>query len=118
MPIYEYRCPHGHTFERWQSMSAPDPEACDVCGASPVEKGAVAGAELVPAEPDGLPRGEVGRERLHEVAAAERQLEEGAETRQLARDRLHDLLLPRATRQVVLGQVLLVLPDARDDQGL
>ena|SRR5689334_425824 len=38
MPIYEYRCPHGHTFERWQSMSAPDPEACDVCGASPVEK--------------------------------------------------------------------------------
>jgi putative FmdB family regulatory protein len=38
MPIYEYRCPHGHTFERWQSMSAPDPESCDVCGASPVEK--------------------------------------------------------------------------------
>src|SRR3954453_18939188 len=38
MPIYEYRCPHGHTFERWQSMSAPDPEACDVCAASPVEK--------------------------------------------------------------------------------
>jgi putative FmdB family regulatory protein len=38
MPIYEYRCPHSHTFERWQSMSAPDPEACDVCGASPVEK--------------------------------------------------------------------------------
>src|SRR3954469_24795277 len=38
MPIYGYRCPHGHTFERWQSMSAPDPESCDVCGASPVEK--------------------------------------------------------------------------------
>src|ERR671939_2207598 len=38
MPIYEYRCPNGHTFERWQSMAAPDPEACDVCGASPVEK--------------------------------------------------------------------------------
>ena len=38
MPIYEYRCPNGHTFERWQSMTAPDPEACDVCGASPVEK--------------------------------------------------------------------------------
>jgi putative FmdB family regulatory protein len=38
MPIYEYRCPHGHTFERWQSMSAPDPESCDTCGASPVEK--------------------------------------------------------------------------------
>jgi putative FmdB family regulatory protein len=38
MPIYEYRCPNGHTFERWQSMSAPDPEVCDVCDAGPVEK--------------------------------------------------------------------------------
>jgi putative FmdB family regulatory protein len=38
MPIYEYRCPNGHTFERWQSMTAPDPDTCDVCGASPVEK--------------------------------------------------------------------------------
>ena len=37
MPIYEYRCPEGHTFERFQSMSAPPPEKCDVCGASPVE---------------------------------------------------------------------------------
>jgi putative FmdB family regulatory protein len=37
MPIYEYRCPKGHTFERFQSMTAPSPEKCDVCGASPVE---------------------------------------------------------------------------------
>jgi putative FmdB family regulatory protein len=37
MPIYEYRCPEGHTFERFQSMTAPPPEKCDVCGASPVE---------------------------------------------------------------------------------
>ena len=37
MPIYEYRCPNGHTFERFQSMTAPAPEGCDVCGASPVE---------------------------------------------------------------------------------
>ena len=37
MPIYEYRCPEGHTFERFQSMTAPAPERCDVCGASPVE---------------------------------------------------------------------------------
>jgi putative FmdB family regulatory protein len=37
MPIYEYRCPNGHTFERFQSMTAPPPEKCDVCGASPVE---------------------------------------------------------------------------------
>ena len=37
MPIYEYRCPKGHHFERFQSMSAATPENCDVCGASPVE---------------------------------------------------------------------------------
>ena len=37
VPIYEYRCPEGHTFERFQSMTAPAPERCDVCGASPVE---------------------------------------------------------------------------------
>ena len=37
VPIYEYRCPNGHTFERFQSMTAPAPEKCDVCDASPVE---------------------------------------------------------------------------------
>jgi putative FmdB family regulatory protein len=37
VPIYEYRCPNGHTFERFQSMTAPAPEQCDVCSASPVE---------------------------------------------------------------------------------
>ena len=37
MPIYEYRCPNGHTFERFQSMTAPAPEKCDVCGAAPLE---------------------------------------------------------------------------------
>jgi putative FmdB family regulatory protein len=37
MPIYEYRCPEGHVFERFQSMTAPAPEKCDVCGATPVE---------------------------------------------------------------------------------
>ena len=37
MPIYEYRCPNGHHFERFQAMTAPPPEKCDVCGASPVE---------------------------------------------------------------------------------
>ncbi len=37
MPIYEYRCPDGHHFERFQAMTAPAPEKCDVCGASPVE---------------------------------------------------------------------------------
>ena len=37
MPIYEYRCPNGHHFERCQAMTAPAPEKCDECGASPVE---------------------------------------------------------------------------------
>jgi putative FmdB family regulatory protein len=37
VPIYEYRCPEGHTFERFQSMTAPAPERCDVCDAAPVE---------------------------------------------------------------------------------
>ena len=37
MPIYEYRCPNGHVFERFQSMTAPAPETCDVCGVAPVE---------------------------------------------------------------------------------
>ena len=36
MPIYEYRCPNGHVFERFQRMSDPPPDACEVCGASPV----------------------------------------------------------------------------------
>ena len=38
MPIYEYRCPNGHTFEVFQRMSDPAVAACEVCGASPVEK--------------------------------------------------------------------------------
>jgi len=37
VPIYEYRCPNGHVFERFQSMTAPAPENCDVCGAAPVQ---------------------------------------------------------------------------------
>jgi putative FmdB family regulatory protein len=38
MPIYEYRCPDGHTFEVFQRMSDPPSESCEVCGKSPVEK--------------------------------------------------------------------------------
>jgi putative FmdB family regulatory protein len=37
VPIYEYRCPNGHVFERFQRMTDPAPDACEVCGASPVE---------------------------------------------------------------------------------
>jgi putative FmdB family regulatory protein len=37
VPIYEYRCPNGHHFERFQAMTAPAPETCDECGATPVE---------------------------------------------------------------------------------
>jgi putative FmdB family regulatory protein len=38
VPIYEYRCPNGHTFEVFQRMSDPPPEGCPVCSAGPVEK--------------------------------------------------------------------------------
>jgi putative FmdB family regulatory protein len=38
MPIYEYRCPNGHTFEMFQKMSDAPAESCEACGASPVEK--------------------------------------------------------------------------------
>ena len=38
MPIYEYRCPNGHTFEIFQRMSDPPSEVCVTCGAGPVEK--------------------------------------------------------------------------------
>jgi putative FmdB family regulatory protein len=37
MPIYEYRCDNGHTFEVIQSMSDDPVSACEVCGA-PVER--------------------------------------------------------------------------------
>jgi putative FmdB family regulatory protein len=38
VPIYEYRCPNGHTFEVFQRMTDPPAEACATCGAGPVEK--------------------------------------------------------------------------------
>src|SRR5690349_20962295 len=37
MPIYEYRCTNGHTFEVIQSMFDDPVETCEVCGA-PVER--------------------------------------------------------------------------------
>jgi putative FmdB family regulatory protein len=37
VPIYEYRCPRGHLFERFQRITDPRPEACDVCGEGPVD---------------------------------------------------------------------------------
>ena len=37
MPIYEYRCRNGHTFEVFQSMSDDPVAACEQCGA-PVER--------------------------------------------------------------------------------
>ena len=37
MPIYEYRCKNGHTFEVIQRMADDPVETCEVCGA-PVER--------------------------------------------------------------------------------
>jgi putative FmdB family regulatory protein len=33
MPIYEYRCDKGHTFELLQAFSDEPAESCEVCGA-------------------------------------------------------------------------------------
>jgi putative FmdB family regulatory protein len=38
MPIYEYRCPNGHLFEVFHGMNDPGPDACEVCGAAPLER--------------------------------------------------------------------------------
>jgi putative FmdB family regulatory protein len=38
MPIYEYRCPEGHTFELFQRMTDAAPSACQICGAAPISK--------------------------------------------------------------------------------
>jgi putative FmdB family regulatory protein len=38
VPIYEYRCPEGHTFELLQRMTEPPPDVCEVCGAGPVSR--------------------------------------------------------------------------------
>jgi putative FmdB family regulatory protein len=38
MPIYEYRCPEGHTFELFQRMADSPPSECQICGLSPVAK--------------------------------------------------------------------------------
>ena len=38
MPIYEYRCPDGHTFEVFQRFADAPSEKCEICGKSPVEK--------------------------------------------------------------------------------
>ena len=37
VPTYEYKCPNGHVFEVFKRIADPPPEACPVCGASPVE---------------------------------------------------------------------------------
>jgi putative FmdB family regulatory protein len=37
MPIYDYRCPNGHEFEVFQSMSEDPVSVCQECGA-PVER--------------------------------------------------------------------------------
>ncbi len=33
MPIYEYRCPKGHTYEKTESFSAPSTQKCTQCNA-------------------------------------------------------------------------------------
>jgi putative FmdB family regulatory protein len=37
MPIYEYRCPNGHTFEVFHGINEPSPTACEICGEGPLQ---------------------------------------------------------------------------------
>jgi putative FmdB family regulatory protein len=37
VPTYEYKCPNGHVFEVFKRIADPPPEACPICGASPVQ---------------------------------------------------------------------------------
>ena len=38
MPTYEYRCPEGHEFERFQKMADPPRAKCPVCGRNAVRQ--------------------------------------------------------------------------------
>jgi putative FmdB family regulatory protein len=38
MPTYEYRCPVGHEFERFQKMTDPARAKCPVCGRNAVRQ--------------------------------------------------------------------------------
>ncbi|MDC7806118.1 zinc ribbon domain-containing protein [Luteimonas sp BLCC-B24] len=39
MPIYAFQCAEcGHSFDRLQKMSDPDPESCPACGAAAVKR--------------------------------------------------------------------------------
>ena len=38
MPLYEYKCPNGHLFEVIHGMTEEGPTACEVCGASPLQR--------------------------------------------------------------------------------
>jgi putative FmdB family regulatory protein len=46
MPTYEYQCPHGHTFERFQKMTDRPRAKCPVCG-KPATRKISGGAGLV-----------------------------------------------------------------------
>jgi putative FmdB family regulatory protein len=37
VPLYEYKCPNGHLTEVFHGMTEPKPEACEVCGAGPLQ---------------------------------------------------------------------------------
>jgi putative FmdB family regulatory protein len=38
MPLYEYKCPNGHLFEVIHGMTENGPTACELCGASPLQR--------------------------------------------------------------------------------
>src|SRR6185437_9421113 len=109
------RVPQHHLDDSDVLLVARDEAVAVVLAAEAAVQGR-AGAELHPGELDELPRREVRRERLHQVAAAEREPEEGAGARELAQRRLHDLLLAQPAADVGVRRVQLVLANARVDE--
>src|SRR6185312_17414151 len=81
-----------------------------------VERVAVTRALHHPAQLHELPGREIGRERLEQALAVERQLHERPEAQQLVQGCAQYRLLPAAARDVGVARIELVLADARVDQ--
>ena len=91
--------------------------AAGLAAEAAVERLLRVGAEVRPAELDHLARAEVGRERLHDAAAPERQPQRRPERRDLVGRGLDHLLLASGAVEVRLGRVEPVLPDAGVDRA-
>ncbi len=84
MPVYEYRCEQGHSFEVTQRMADDALQSCEECGA-PAERvlhspaAAVAGATTFGSGYSAKPRrDDAGKDAAARAAAAEKKDEDGS----------------------------------------